>query len=215
LEKAHFSGFAPSDKGNGEIAIAFAPEFFIEYIRNMDSLHSFGECQAEFDVLTQIASNVELIVNEEILHVVNQKRQTTLLTINKKLRDANFRARVLTAYGFKCAFCDMQLKLIEAAHILPVSYEYSTDETKNGITLCALHHKAFDHALVTMNEQYRIIYNTHRMKTLKEMGHDGGMQKFITDLKPLIHVPPAIQDRPSTAYIKQANEIRGWNAYAI
>lgn len=43
LEKASLSGFSPCDKGNGEIAIAFRPDFFVEYVRNLESLHGFGE----------------------------------------------------------------------------------------------------------------------------------------------------------------------------
>ncbi|MEI2690954.1 MAG: hypothetical protein V9H69_15085 [Anaerolineae bacterium] len=33
LEKAQTAGFSPCDKGNREIAIAFRPDFFVEYVR--------------------------------------------------------------------------------------------------------------------------------------------------------------------------------------
>ncbi len=42
------------------------------------------------------------------------------------------------------------------------------------------------------------------MKKLKEIGFDGGMDKFIKDLRPIINVPPAVSDRPNTNFIKEA-----------
>jgi putative restriction endonuclease len=104
----------------------------------------------------------------------------------------------------------MQLKLVDAAHIVPVSSDSSTDDTANGIALSALYHRAYDKGLVTFNEQYQIIVNTNEMKKLKDIGFDGGMDKFIKDLRPIINVPPAISDRPNVAFIKEANKLRGW-----
>jgi hypothetical protein len=48
------------------------------------------------------------------------------------------------------------------------------------------------------------------MTKLKEIGFDGGMYKFIKDLRPIINVPPAINDRPNIAFVAEANKLRGW-----
>ncbi len=208
MEQAHINGFAPSDKGNGEIAVAFSPEYFIEYITHVTAFHSFGESRPDFDMLEAVVANQ--LVNDQDLERVSVQRRTALRTIRQSLRDHSFTNRVLTAYSNRCAFCDIQLKLIEAAHILPVSYEGSTDETSNGIALCALHHKAYDKALITFNQRYQIIHNESKMTHLRQIGHDGGMDRFIRDLKPLINVPPAGRDRPYINYIADANELRGW-----
>jgi hypothetical protein len=45
---------------------------------------------------------------------------------------------------------------------------------------------------------------------LTEIGLDSGVEKFIDDLRAVIHLPPTILDRPHVEYITQANEIRGW-----
>ncbi|MEH0007496.1 MAG: HNH endonuclease [Flavobacteriales bacterium] len=116
----------------------------------------------------------------------------------------------MTAYSHTCAVCDLQLKLIDASHIVPVSEDYSTDEMKNGIALCALHHRAYDKSLITFNERYQVIHNQERMQNLREIKHDSGLEKFIGDLKPIINLPPAKNDRPPIDYIKRANQIRGW-----
>jgi putative restriction endonuclease len=63
--------------------------------------------------------------------------------------------------------------LNEAAHIIPVSHEGSTDETSNGLSLGALHHRAYDMCLATLNQQYQIINNDSKFNELRELGLDG------------------------------------------
>lgn len=210
LRKAKVNGFSAQDKGNGEIAIAFTPDFFVEYVKNCEQLHSFGESVAEMEILEEIVANEDIVINDEALNQIAQKRQEAIISIKKKKRNSSFTRRVLTAYSGKCAVCSLQLKLIDASHIVPVSEEYSTDETRNGIALCALHHRAYDKSLITFNEKYQVIHNKKRMQNLRDIGHDSGMDKFIRDLKPIINLPPTINDRPHSEYVKQANLIRGW-----
>ncbi|MEJ7823194.1 MAG: HNH endonuclease [Chitinophagaceae bacterium] len=209
LRKALINGFSPCDKGNGEIAIAFRPDFFTNYVQNLEQLHGFGESKKDFKVLEEV-SDQPLEVNTQLINQVSKQRQIAVIQLSKKLRDASFKARVLTAYSNKCAFSGMQLKLVDAAHIVPVNYDNSTDETSNGIALSALYHRAYDRGLVTFNEQYQIIVNTSEMTKLKEIGFDSGMDKFIKDLRPIINVPPAINDRPNISFINEANKLRGW-----
>jgi hypothetical protein len=73
-----------------------------------------------------------------------------------------------------------------------------------------LHHKSYDSALVTFNRKYEIVPSQQKMDDLTKIGYDGGMKKFIADLKPLINVPPDTKDRPHIAYVSTANKIRGW-----
>ena len=80
----------------------------------------------------------------------------------------------------------------------------------NGIALSALYHRAYDRGLITFNEQFQTVVNNEEMKKLKKLGLDGGMDKFIKNLRPIIHVPPSISDRPNVAFIREANKLRGW-----
>lgn len=209
LRNAHINGFSFCDKGNGEVAIAFTPAYLIEYIRNYNQLHSISYSKQELKLFEQI-SNGTIELNNSIVKQISPRRQTTIFSISKKKRDSSFKERVLRAYGYSCAFCSIQLKLIDASHILPVSVEKSTDETCNGIALCALHHRAFDISLITLNSKYQIIHNEKRFKKLKEIGHDGGAENFLRKLRPIINVPPSINDRPLIEYINIANIYRGW-----
>lgn len=210
LRKALINGFSPYEKGNNEIAIAFRPDFFVSYVQELEQLHGFGASHKDFNVLEKL-SDKPLEINNQLIKGVNKQRQIAILQLSKKLRDASFKARVLTAYGNKCAFSGMQLKLVDAAHIVPVKYDNSTDDTANGIALSALYHRAYDIGLVTFNEQYQIIVNPKKMSKLKEIGFDSGMSKFIKELRPIINVPPAISDRPNINFIAEANRLRGWD----
>ena len=187
----------------------FVLTFFVEYVRNLESLHAFGESKQDFAILEEVTEK-EITPNEELIQQVSAPRQTTVQTISKKQRDNSFRARVLRAYNYRCAFSGIQLKLVDAAHIVPVSYETATDETCNGIALSSIHHKAYDKGLITFNEKYQVIFNKKRFINWKEIGLDSGLKRFIGDLRPIIDAPPALSDRPNVIYIKTANQLRGW-----
>lgn len=209
LRKALINGFSPYRLKTGGIAVAFRPDFVINYIQNLEALHGFDISPKDFQVLETI-SDRPLETNKAVIEQASKKRQTALYEITKTLRDASFKARVLSAYGNKCAFSGIQLKLVDAAHILPVSAPTSTDQTSNGIALSALHHRAYDAGLVSFDENYRIITNKKRLAELRRVGFDGGMSAFLRDLRPIILVPPTIGDRPNVRFVRAANKLRGW-----
>lgn len=209
LRKALLNGFAPCDRGNNEIAIAFRPDFFVTYVQDLNILHSFGSSQSDLKILTKLADK-PLEINDALIQNVSKQRQTSIFQLTKRLRDSSFKARVLNAYGNRCAVSGTQLKLVDAAHIIPVSSEKSTDETSNGIALSALHHRAYDKGLITFNEKYQIVVDTAKLKKLSAIGFDGGMENFLRELRPIINVPPALNDRPNINCIIEANRLRGW-----
>ncbi len=208
LRQAYFNGFSPCDKGNQEIAIAFRPDFLVEYLRNLELLHSFGQSSKDFEALNIVSQTPE--VNVEEIQISDAIRKTTIVSVSKKLRDISFRKRVLTAYSFRCAVCGIQLRLVDAAHIVPVHHEKSTDETRNGLGLCALHHRAFDQALIGVGEDYSVQVNKNQISELKKENLNGGLEDFQRGLRPLILLPPAISDRPHIEYLRIANKMRGW-----
>ncbi len=104
----------------------------------------------------------------------------------------------------------MQLNLVDAAHIVPVKSLGSTDDTSNGIALSPLYHRAYDRGLVTFNENYQILVNDSALHKLKNDGIDGGVDLFLNGLRPTLHLPPAINDRPNIKFVRDANRLRGW-----
>jgi putative restriction endonuclease len=72
-------------------------------------------------------------------------------------RDPQFRQKVLTAYGWRCAVCGFDVRLgsvsiaLDAAHIRWHQAGGPARED-NGLALCVLHHKTFDLGAFTLNE---------------------------------------------------------------
>ena len=75
-----------------------------------------------------------------------------------RLHQRVFRARVLTAYREKCAFCRLRHpQLLDAAHIIPDKEEGGEPVIPNGLSLCKIHHAAFDSNFIGVNPDYQII----------------------------------------------------------
>jgi putative restriction endonuclease len=210
LRQAAVSGLSPSEKASGELAIAFQPEFLGTYAQHLEEIHDTGTAPQEVALLEKLGTNPQGIAENEILKRVMKKRRFVFVETRRALRDLNFSKRVFTAYAHRCAICGMQLRLLEGAHILPAADSNSTDETSNGIALCALHHKAYDDSLLTFDEKYRIHLNLARIKELKKSGHDAGLPEFRKALRSIIRLPPDNRDRPKPEYVKHGNKLRGW-----
>ena len=66
-------------------------------------------------------------------------------TIFERMHQRGFRVRVLRAYRSRCAVCTLRREeLLEAAHIIPDSEPEGLPVVQNGISMCTLHHAAFD-----------------------------------------------------------------------
>ncbi len=190
--------------------VAVKPEYLTEYIRSHNDIHAFGNFPESPRVL-ELALQDENLPDEEIA-LTPADRKIVLTTLRKRSRDASFQSRVLNAYSYSysCAMCNVQLRLIDAAHILPVEIDGSSDETFNGIALCAIHHRAYDRALVTFNEDFQVRLNDNRLESLEKEKLGGGTKEFRAGLRPLINLPPSRRDRPHPEYIAKANLLRGW-----
>ena len=211
LEAARIDGLAPHFKGDAEVAFAVQPAYMGAYLDNQEGLHACGSSEEALSLLEEICKNPQEITDSDIASQLPEPRRYAVVATRKALRDANFKDRVLTAYSNACAMCGIQLRLLDAAHILPAAHPDSTDETSNGVALCALHHRAYDRALVTFDAGYRV----HRNETMEQefvaSGLDGGLADFGTRLFPVIRVPPAHADRPAADYIERVNALRGWD----
>lgn len=66
-------------------------------------------------------------------------------SVRQRLHQRGFRERVLAAYKDQCALCRLRHReLLDAAHIIPDNEPGGDPIVKNGISLCKLHHAAFD-----------------------------------------------------------------------
>ena len=210
LHNAVVYGFAPHNKENHELAIAFRPDFLGTYVENLESLHQCGQAAQEIKVLRQIGEDSEKVRDEKIEREVAEPRRYAVILTKRALREINFRDRVLTAYGHRCAMCGVQLRLLDAAHILPAAHPDSTDATNNGVALCALHHRAYDRAFVAFDPDYLVHVNKDMAKELTAEDRGGGLDRFKQILRPILALPPDKRDRPAVPFISGANKLRGW-----
>jgi putative restriction endonuclease len=212
LTDARQLGFAPTLKGNGETAIAFRADFAATYVEHLWALHDTGAVSKEANILAKISANPESVADREIEAVVAPQRRMELVATRRAARDAQFRRRVLNAYGHRCAMCGSQLRLLDAAHVLPVDQPGSTDDTDNGVALCALHHRAYDRALVAFNPNYELHVSAGQVAELSALSLNGGLQQFQAALKSTLLLPPDPRDYPKSHFIIAANKVRGWRA---
>lgn len=207
LQKAHSHAFAIHHRQNGELAVAFRPEFLVDYALNAVSLHLTGTSATDMSLL----NNLNTLTESEVLAVKDQQRKAILTQIVRKYRASDFSKRVLGAYEHKCAACGIQLRLIDAAHIIPVAASTSTDETKNGIALCKLHHSAYDRNLISFNEDYKIEVSDVALAKLATQNLIGGLREFKQHLKTAIILPNDRRDYPPPQYITEARKVRNWS----
>jgi putative restriction endonuclease len=128
--------------------------------------------------------------------------------VGKRRRIAEFRDRVLRAYGNRCALCRVTLPVgldllgVEAAHIRWFQFD-GPDQVSNGLSLCAFHHKAFDLGAFTAEPDGRILVS-------EELNGDG--QDILLSDKPLSLVTTARkEDRPKPEFLEwhQSQVFRG------
>lgn len=79
-----------------------------------------------------------------------------------------FQKAVRRAYGDQCAFCGLTFtQCLEAAHIIPWASASGAEriDPRNGILLCANHHRLFDAGFMTLNCSGEIVYSEEADET--------------------------------------------------
>ncbi|TWT46208.1 hypothetical protein RAS1_26570 [Phycisphaerae bacterium RAS1] len=205
VQAALQAGLAFDRKENDEIAVGVRPDQLLAYINNARMLHTLGADGKTFRLLAKATAPEPVLVAD--LSRLSAERRRIVETVSRLSRAANFRDQVLTAYGHRCAVTRMQLKLVEAAHILPVVAEKSPDHVTNGLALSSTYHRAFDTGLIYLNDSYEMCVSAPRRNLIVESELDGGLADFE---KPLgkIHLPPDKAQWPNLELIRKANKLR-------
>jgi putative restriction endonuclease len=101
--------------------------------------------------------------------------------------------RVVPAYSDQCAICRLkELRLLDAAHIVSDVETSGEPTVRNGLSLCAIHHRAFDQHLVGVAPDYTV----HVSPRLLE-DEDGPMLDLLQGFHNMaLHVPRRVTDRP-------------------
>ena len=91
------------------------------------------------------AANLSVLANPPDDQVAEGRRQYVTTLARRRVHQTAFRERVLRAYRHQCAVCRLRHhELLEAAHIIPDPEPDGEPLVNNGLSLCRLHHAAFD-----------------------------------------------------------------------
>jgi putative restriction endonuclease len=122
-------------------------------------------------------------------------------TVMRRLHQYRFRQLVVAAYQERCAVCRLgHPELLDAAHILPDRDERGRPEVPNGLSLCKIHHGAYDTDILGIDPDHIVHI---RRDVLDE--EDGPMLRYgLQELhgKP-IDVPEPQGLRPNRDYLAE------------
>lgn len=121
--------------------------------------------------------------------------------VKVRLHQHRFRELVLGAYGHRCSICRLgHTPLLDAAHIIADRDERGRPEIPNGLSLCKIHHSAYDVNILGITPGYRVEI---REDILAE--RDGPMLRHglqeLNDQR--LNLPRAAGDHPNREYLEE------------
>jgi putative restriction endonuclease len=123
----------------------------------------------------------------------------------RRLHQAAFRQKVLTAYRTTCAVCRLKRhgNLLDAAHILPDGHPLGAPVVPNGLALCKIHHAAYDANIVGIRPDLQVEVS---QTVLHEV--DGPMLQYGLQAAHgiALHVPRRPDQRPKPEFLEERYE---------
>lgn len=134
-------------------------------------------------------------------HLKPVEREYAERAVKVRLHQPEFRGRVLTAYEQRCAVCTLRHgKLLDAAHIIGDNKPHGEATVTNGLSLCKIHHAAYDANLLGISPDYRVSINRELMDEVDGPMLQHGLQAM--DGRALT-LPRRRTDRPSKERLAQ------------
>lgn len=122
------------------------------------------------------------------------ERRYVVRETRSRVHQARFRGRVVPAYSSQCAMCRLkEIRLLDAAHILGDLEERGDAVVTNGLSLCSIHHRAFDRDLVGVSPDYEVRVSPRLLED-----EDGPMLELLKGFHgQALHVPGKTTLRPN------------------
>jgi putative restriction endonuclease len=119
-------------------------------------VEDFDDLRRQFTLTTK--ADLALPTHTPTGHVVREiQRAYGETTVRTRLHQAYFRRDVLTVYKNRCCVCELRVRpLLQGAHIVPDSAAEGIASVKNGLSLCSLHHAAYDRNILRIRPDYVI-----------------------------------------------------------
>lgn len=139
-------------QGGGYIAGSKNNQKDIERVFNYD----WGSVQNVFPQMEAAEVNK---LSQRLLADPKSAKEVFRLIRSRGAAQQIFRSAVLEAYEHQCAVCSTSfLDLLEAAHIIPwaLAKPHVRIDPRNGILLCANHHRLFDSNWINISRNFRL-----------------------------------------------------------
>lgn len=199
-------GLAFQTKSNEEIAIGVRSDHLLFYCERVRELHRLGDDSTYLETAERVVKTQD--VTDLEIRELPEQRQLVIRETARWSRSSTFTKQVLNAYDNRCAVTRRKLKLVDAAHILPVKAgDQSIDNVRNGIALSPTYHRAFDRGLIYLDEGMFMRLNSAAADRLNRQGLDSGMDSFAAHLGK-IHLPYNPEQHPDPYFIHLANKYR-------
>jgi putative restriction endonuclease len=133
-----------------------------------------------------------------------QERHIEQILVNRKIRDASFRERVIAAYENRCAVTGIRVVNgggrveAQAAHIWSVQ-EGGPDVVQNGIALSATVHWLFDRHLISLTDHFGLLVSHNRVPT--------ELQSLFRGQLGQIHLPKDRNQWPHLPYVQHHRNV--------
>ncbi|ATW87019.1 HNH endonuclease [Halohasta litchfieldiae] len=167
-------------------------------IFNVEREPTEDEIEEEKSALEKVVDSPPQLTEDEELYTVSRRRA----------RDSAFARLVREAYDSQCVFCGSQRETpkgnpeTEAAHIYPKK-EGGSDDVRNGISLCKLHHWAFDTGWLSISDEYKIL--------VKEEPERNGYDEFKELGENKMRLPNEDAVKPHPMFLAEHRQLNGFH----
>ena len=161
-----------------------------------------GDDQANRQFMLALDESLRFL--RDPLNPTEAERSYAERVVRQRLHQPEFRGRVLRAYDTRCAVCTLKHgRLLDAAHIVSDSDDGGDPVVVNGLSMCKIHHAAYDSNLLGISPDYVVHINRDLLEE-----HDGpmlrhGLQEM--NQRPLT-VPKRQTDRPDRSRLSRRYE---------
>ncbi len=94
---------------------------------------------------------------ESPMEIREMSKRYGITSVQRRLHQARFRNAVLEAYRDRCAVCGLRVRaLLDAAQVVPDRDPQPLLPVREGLALCATHHRAFDAHILRYDDDYLV-----------------------------------------------------------
>ena len=186
LPMAYFHGIVPGEY------LAFWPVYVVNDHPELLTFSVAVDDAVHIDLMSRLELNIDQRTETRREYITSQAKV--------RLHQRMFRQRVHRAYRNQCAFCRLrQSELLDAAHIVPDSEPEGEPVIPNGLSLCRLHHAAFDNFFLGVRPDFIIEIR----RDILEESDGPTLQHAIQGLhgQPIL-LPARTAERPSVEFLE-------------